>query len=177
MAAVLRPLEGVTLEAEVEHGRCARDVELRGDAGGFGDGLQETEVLEHRVVGGKSDRTVDVKTEGARLHTLELDAVIEFHDVYAIEHPEEIEVPPRPTELAIGSHLQASRPLRHQRGDRLVFDLTQPCVVEFARGMAHACLFDRGGAQKAADDIGAEWGVHRHASHDTSGCRFIGDSG
>ncbi len=63
-------------------------------------------MLEHRVVGGEADRTVDLQAARARLHALELDAVVEFDDVDAVQHPEEVEVPPRAAELAVGRELE-----------------------------------------------------------------------
>ena len=78
-------------------------------------GLQEPEVLEHRVVGREADRPVDVQPERAGLHALELDAVVELDHIDAVEHSEEVEVPPRAAELAVGRDPQARRRPRAAR--------------------------------------------------------------
>ena len=89
------------------------------------------------MVGGEADRPVDVQAERPGLDALELDAVVELDDVDAVQHPEEVEVPPRAAELAVGGELEAGGGLaRDEGGDRLILDRTQPGVVEFSGGMA-----------------------------------------
>ena len=136
--------------------------------------LEEAEVLEHRVVGGEADRSVDVQAERTGLHALELDAVVELDDVDAVQHPEEVEVPPRAAELAVGGDLEARRGLAgDERGDRVVFDGAQFRGVDLAGGMAGARGLDRFGTQEAADDVGAERRVHGH-THNHSDLRSAG---
>ena len=49
--------------------------------------------------------TADAQRLG--LDALELDAVVELDELDAVEHAEEIEVPPGPAELAVGRELEA----------------------------------------------------------------------
>ena len=50
-------------------------------------------MLEHRVVG-EADLAGDADALRLGLHALELDAVVELVDLDAVEHAEEIEMPP-----------------------------------------------------------------------------------
>ena len=76
----------------------------------FGDdlgvGLQELEMLEHRVMV-EADLAFDADAERLGLHALELDAVVELVDLDALQHAEEIEVPPGAAVLAVGRELEA----------------------------------------------------------------------
>ena len=58
-------------------------------------------MLQHRVVG-EADLAGDADALRLGLHALKLDAVIELVDLDAIEHAEEIEMPERAAELAVG---------------------------------------------------------------------------
>ena len=62
-------------------------------------------MLDHRVVG-EADLAVDADRPRLGLHALELDAVIELVDLDAVEHAEEIEMPPRAAEFAVGGELE-----------------------------------------------------------------------
>ena len=73
----------------------------------LGVGLQELEVREHGVVGGEVDLAGHPQALGLRLDAVELDAVVEHHALAARQMPEEIEMPPRAAELAVGGELQA----------------------------------------------------------------------
>ena len=67
------------------HGRGG-DAELRHHAGSLGDRLEESEVLEHRMVGGEADRAVDVQAERIAVCTpWNCDAVVELDDVDAVQ--------------------------------------------------------------------------------------------
>ena len=50
---------------------------------------------------------VTLITRGARLHALELNAVVAFDDLHAVEAIIEIEMPPGAAEFAVGRELQA----------------------------------------------------------------------
>ena len=63
--------------------------------------LQELEVLDHRMIG-EPDLAVDLDRARLGLHALELDAVVELVNLDTVQHPEEIEVPPRAAEFAVG---------------------------------------------------------------------------
>ena len=58
------------------------------------------------------------------LHALELDAVVEFVDLDAVEHAEEIEVPPGTAEFAVGRELEPDLFL-------LLDDLLDLAVLDF----------------------------------------------
>jgi hypothetical protein len=58
---------------------------------------------------GEADLADDVGSLGLGLHAGELDAVIDLLHHHAVEAAEEIEMPPRAAELAVGGELQAAR--------------------------------------------------------------------
>ena len=62
-------------------------------------------MLEHRVVG-EADLALDPDALRLGLHALELDAVVELVDFDAVEHAEEIEMPPGAAEFAVGGELE-----------------------------------------------------------------------
>src|SRR5262249_9413725 len=68
--------------------------------------LQVAEVVEHRVTG-KADPARDLDAFGLGLDAGELDAVLGGERGHSVEPLEEIEVPPRAAELAVGGALQA----------------------------------------------------------------------
>ena len=79
-------------------------------------------MLQHRMVG-ESDLAGDAHAQGLGLDALELDAVVELVDLDAVEHAEEVEMPPRPAELAVGRELEADLLLlADDLRDLLVFD-------------------------------------------------------
>ena len=63
-------------------------------------------MLQHRMVL-KPILPVTLMLRRLGLHALKLDPVVEFVDRDAIEHAEEIEMPPGPAELAVGGELEA----------------------------------------------------------------------
>ena len=63
-------------------------------------------MLKHRMVG-EPDLVLDADAAMLGLHALELNAVVELINLDAVEHAEEIEVPPRAAELAVGRELEA----------------------------------------------------------------------
>ncbi len=123
-----------------------------------------------RVV--EADRARDLDAPGLGLHPLELDAVIELDDVHTAEPAEEVEVPPRATELAVGRELQPGIRLFYEKlADRLILDLGEGAIVEIAGSVSLAGLVQRLGAKEAADDVGAEWRVVSHPESVIGGCR------
>src|ERR1700733_13114277 len=86
----------------MKHAR-ARDGHLRHH---LGVGLEEPKVLQHRMVG-KPDLAVDTDALRLGLDALELNAVSKLVDLDAVEHAEEIEMPPRATIFAVGPELEA----------------------------------------------------------------------
>src|SRR5208337_2271641 len=89
------------LQAEVQYGRT-RNGHLGEDAGVR---LEELEVLQHRMVG-ESELALDANALRLGLHAVKLDAVIELVEFDAVEHAEEIEMPPGAAELAVGRDLE-----------------------------------------------------------------------
>src|SRR6185312_9945641 len=75
----------------------------------------------------------------------------------ALETPEEIEVPPRAAEFAVGRELEPDLflPL-HDARDLSVLDRLQGRGVDLALGEFRARILERGRAQQAADMVGAE---------------------
>ena len=138
--------------AAVDRGR-RRNRDLRRDLGVIGD---ELVVLDHRMAG-EADLAGDLHALGARLHRREGDAFAHHVALDAVEAPEEIEMPPRAAELAVGDGLQADVFLALDDAlDLAVFDRLQVGGRDLALGALLARLAQRGGAQQAADMIGAE---------------------
>ena len=108
-------------------------------------------MLQHRVIG-EADLAGDLDALHLGLHALELDAVVELVELDAVEHAEEIEMPPGAAEFAVGGELEADLLL-------LLDDLLDLAVLdlfELGRGdrallALRARLLDRRGAQQAAD--------------------------
>ena len=126
-------------------------------------------MLEHRVAG-KADLAGHLDAFVARGDAGESDAAL--HDVLLdpVEAPEEIEMPPRAAEFAVGDRLQADFFLALDDADNLaVLDRFQRGGVDLAFGAPLARLLERGRTQQAADVIGAEGG-HGALGH-CFGCR------
>jgi hypothetical protein len=80
----------------------------------------------------------------------------------AVKTPEEIEMPPRAAELAVGDRLQPHVLLLLDDAlDLAVFDVLQRCGADLAFGALGPRLMDRCGTQQAADMVGAEGGLVR----------------
>ena len=73
--------------------------------GHLGVGGDELVVLDHRMAG-EADLAGHLDAFGARLHAREGDAALHHMALDAVEAPEEIEMPPRAAELAVGDGLQ-----------------------------------------------------------------------
>ena len=80
-------------------------------------------MLDHRVVG-EADLAGDLDALHLGLHALELDAVVEFVELDAVEHAEEIEMPPGAAEFAVGDELEPDLFL-------LLDDLLDLAVLDF----------------------------------------------
>src|SRR5262249_14487028 len=92
-----------------------------------------------------------------RLHALKLDAVVELVNLDAVEHAEEIEVPPRPAILAIGGKLKPDVFLfLDQLLDLFVLDRIQLRVVDGPHLMTRARILDRLRPKKASDMVGTK---------------------
>ncbi len=122
----------------------------------FGVRLEETEMLQHRVVG-KPDLADDADTARLGLDALELDAVIELVDFDPVKHAVEVEVPPRAAIFPIGRELEAQFLLP---GDDLC-NLGVFHRLEIARGhlsllVLFARFLERRRAQDRAYMVGAE---------------------
>src|SRR5262249_47178805 len=89
------------------------------------------------------------------LHALELDAVVELVDLDALQHAEEVEVPPRAAVLAIGRELETDvLLLLDDLVDLAVLDRLEVSFAELARLVLGTRVLDRGRAQDAADMVG-----------------------
>ena len=124
----------------------------------LGVGLQELEVLQHRMVA-EIDLAGDADALRLGLHALELDAVVELIDLDVVEAVVEIVVPEHAAVLAVGRALQPDLfLLLDDLRDFLVLDLLQVRRADLALVALRARLGDRGGAQIAADMVGAKGG-------------------
>ena len=101
---------------------------------------------------------VDLDALGLGLHAVELDAVGGCRGVDAVEASEEIEMPPRAAELAVGRELEPDLfLLLDDLLDLAVFDFLQLRGGDLAALALGARLLERRRAQQAADMIGAKW--------------------
>jgi hypothetical protein len=107
---------------------------------------------------GKADLAVDLDRLGLGLHAVELDAAIGGVERDAVEAAEEIEMPPRAAEFAVGGELQPDVfLLLDDLLDLAVFNLPELGRRDCAAGAFDARDLERRGAQQAADMVGAEW--------------------
>src|SRR5262249_31849567 len=145
-------LDAVLGQTEMQHRRRG-DGHLRRD---LAVGFEKLEVRQHRMVG-KADLAHDAQPLRLGLHAAGLDALLGLADLDAVEHAEKVEVPPGAAELAVGRKLKAELLLLLDD----LFDLAVLDGLELGRGdgalfALGARLFERRGAQEAADMIGAE---------------------
>jgi hypothetical protein len=119
--------------------------------------LQASEMNEHRMVSGKSQPTHDMRRLRLGVHALELNSMSRVAYFDAVEHSEEIEVPPGTAEFSVCDTFE---PDRFFLGDDLrdfaIFDVFESGRVYRARFAFGAGFLDRCRAQDAADMIGAE---------------------
>ncbi len=114
-------------------------------------------MFQHRVVG-EADLALDPDALHLGLHALELDAVLELVEFDAVEHAEEVEMPPGAAEFAVGGELEADLfLLLDDLLDLAVFHLLELGRGDCALLALRARLLDRRGAQNAADMVGAKW--------------------
>jgi hypothetical protein len=108
-------------------------------------------------MGREIDLAVDMQALGLGLRALELQALRHAHQLDAVELREEIVMPPRAAELAVGHRLQADRFLL---GDELldlgVLDGLQLSRRDLASEAFGACFFHWLATEKAADLVGSE---------------------
>jgi hypothetical protein len=113
-------------------------------------------MLDHRMIV-KSERPGHAHALRARLHALELYALLEIDQLGAGEPGEEIEVPPGTAELAVGDRREPDVfLLPDDLGDLAVLDRLEVGVADLTLGVFLARLLERRRAQQAADVIGAE---------------------
>jgi hypothetical protein len=94
--------------------------------GGVAMLLQELEVRQHRMIVGEIELADHAHRVMTGLHAGELDAGVGVIQLAAGQLGEEVEMPPRATELAVGRKLEAGRGLAmHDLLDLDVFDLAQ----------------------------------------------------
>ena len=113
-------------------------------------------MFQHRVTG-KAELAVDPGPAVPGVHALEWEAVIHLVDFHAVEHAEEIKVPPGAAELAVGGHLQSDLLLLFDDLLNLaVFDLLELSVADLALFPFRAGFLEYGSTQQAADHVGAK---------------------
>ena len=113
-------------------------------------------MLEKWMIGGEIDLAMHAQALRLGFHALELNAVLGFVELDAVERAEKIKMPPSAAEFAVGRQLQADLFL-------LLNDLIDLPVLDFlqlrSRHLAPLAfrprLFQRRGAQQAADLVGA----------------------
>src|SRR6478609_3877595 len=124
----------------------------------LGVGLQEFEVLQHRMVA-EIDLAGDADALRLGLHALELNAVVVLIDLDIVEPVIKVEMPEHAAVLAIGRALQPNYLLLlDDLRDFLVLDLLQISCADLTLVALRARFGDRGGAQIAADMVGAKGG-------------------
>src|SRR5204863_1113779 len=89
-----RPASDATIERR-RRGNCdlGHALRMRGD---------ELEVIDHGV-GGKAELAGDSRAFGAGLYAGKRDSLIHDFALHPVETPEEVEMPPRAPELAVGN--------------------------------------------------------------------------
>src|SRR5438128_10219612 len=126
----------------------------------------ELEMLDHRVWLRHAKLAGHLDALGPRIYRGKLHAGL--HDVLlgAVETPEEIEMPPRAAELAVGDRLKADvfLPLDDAL-DLAVLDRLQGLRRDLALGALRPRLMDRLGSQQAADVVGAKRRFHALHPH------------
>src|SRR5262245_4673243 len=146
--------DGIASAAEM-HDRWRGDGHLRHEPG---VGLQEPEVTNHRVVGREVEPARHLEALWLSLDPPELDAVVEHDPLATLKLPEEIEVPPRTAELAVGGKLQTYLVLLGEDlGNFLVLDPLQLRRRDLALLAFVAGFLECRRSQQATDHVGAEW--------------------
>src|SRR5580700_3851384 len=118
--------------------------------------FEKLEMLQHRVTG-EAELAVDLDALGLGLHAMELNGVggVERD---AVETAEEVEVPPRTAQFAVGGEFQPDLfLLLDDLLDLAVFDRPQRVGGDLAALALGARLLDQRRSQQAADMVGAEW--------------------
>src|SRR5262249_23157291 len=143
--------DAVPAAAEMQRAR-ARDGHLRLRAGVT---LQKLEMLEHRV-SGEPHLADDPDRLRLGLDAVELQAVLGHEAFDAVEMLQKIEMPPRPAIFAVGREFQPDLLLfAHDLLDLAILDLAQGGRGHLAALAFGSRLFERRGAQQAADVVGA----------------------
>src|SRR5436190_13488655 len=122
-------------------------------------------MIEHGMRRWKTQPSHDMRGLRLGLHALELDTVTRVAYFDAVEHSEEIEVPPGTPEFSVCDTFEPDRLFRGgDLRDFAVFNLLELSCVYCAALAFGAGFLDRPRAQNAADVIGAErrLGSKRH---------------
>src|SRR5262249_20942546 len=119
--------------------------------------LEIFEMLEHRMMG-EAKLPDDAQPLRLGLDAAELDSLLGFIQLDAVEHAQEIEMPPRAPEFAVGCELEPGLLLP---GDDLinlaVFDGLELSCRDISFLAVGACFLQGLRTQQTADMIGAEW--------------------
>ncbi len=115
-------VDGRRAAAKMQHARAWNGHFRLGIAA---DAFQEAEIFQHRMIA-KRHFTGDAHALRFGLDAVELDALIHFHQLHALQRAEEVEMPPGAAKFAVGYHMQAAGALLlNGVTNRVVFDLTQ----------------------------------------------------
>src|SRR4051812_13480431 len=107
-------------------------------------GFQKLEMLQHRVIGRKAERSDDVWRLRLGLHTLELDAGSNLAQLDAFKAAVEIEMPPGTAEFAVGGEFETDFLLPADDGfDLAVFDLSELPRADLIHLACRARVLDR----------------------------------
>ena len=116
-------------------------------------------MLDHRVAGKRAELARHAQHHRLRVRALEFDLALAEIGLDAVKLAEEIVVPEGAAEFAVGDDLQADVfLLLDDLFDFAVFDRFQGIGVDLAALALGARVFQRRGAQQAADMVGAEGG-------------------
>src|SRR5271154_2718311 len=114
-------------------------------------------MLDHRVAGIAAEPALEAQQDRPRLRPLELELALPEIGLDAVEADQEIGLPGRPAVFAVGDRFEADVFLAaDQLDDLLVLDGAQVGGADLTALMPAARRLERGGAQQAADMIGAE---------------------
>ena len=138
------------------HRRRRRNGHLRRLAGVVFD---ELEMLDHRMAREFAELARDADQQLLRLHAaLERDLALADHGLDAGQRRDEVGLPGFAAVLAVGDRVQADALLLlDQRLDLAVLDRLELFRRDFVFLTPRARLLQRGGAEQAADLVGAEW--------------------
>src|ERR1039458_3585031 len=114
-------------------------------------------MFEHRMAGKRAERAYDTQHHRLRVWALEFDLALAEIGLDSVKRAQEIVIPERAAEFAVGDGFQADVFLAFDDGrDLAVFDGLELIAGDFTKRALGARLLERQGAQQAADMIRAK---------------------